>query len=258
MLRFILGLLLFVSLEASSTVDYNDFETNPFMSSDERETVRPYILPFDYPIREKLDLIFYRTRATKDINSLVEAGFQILKKKSRSFIIVASHPDVPGYIFKLHLDTELRKKHGKPGWWWFSQRVKGARALANEIERKQYKKLKAAKKWIYPLPVYPEAPSGQGYERKNVVLIAQFFELLDKKSNLEAWKTQITNKHLEQLYAVLKKCGGNSMRPDNIPFDKNGHICFIDTEYPKAHTNWNTIREYLSPKMQQVWDIIVR
>lgn len=235
---------------------YNDYDVNPTVSADERHAVGPHLLPYDHPIREKLDLIFHRTRATKDINSLVEAGFTVLKQKSRSFIVVATHPDVPGYLFKLHLDSELRLKRGKPGWYWFSQRVIGAKAIGKLIAKKKLDLVKCPKKWIYPLPFYPEAPTGDGYTRKNIVLVAEYIPLLSKGPNLEAFKTQITRQHLDQICYVLQKCGGNSIRPDNIPFDKKGHCCFIDTEYPGAKTRWSEFNKFLNPEMESYWRII--
>lgn len=254
MFNFFLCCLFLFGLDAAHV--YNDFDRNPFVSIEERHAVLPHLLPFEHPIREKLDLIFHRTRATKDINSLVEAGFIVLKQKSRSFIIVATHPDIPGYLFKLHLDSELRLKRGKPGWYWFSQRVIGAKAIGKVITKKKLDLVKCPKKWLYPLPVYPEAPSGEGYSRKNIILVAEYIPLLSKVPNLEAFKTQITKEHLNQICYVLNKCGGNSIRPDNIPFDKKGRCCFIDTEYPGADTRWSEFNKYLNPEMEAYWKSI--
>ena len=90
MFNFLLCFLFLFGLDAAHV--YNDFDTNPYVSTDERVAVLPHLLPYDHPVREKLDLIFYSTRASKDINSLVEAGFTVLKQKSRSFIVVVTIP----------------------------------------------------------------------------------------------------------------------------------------------------------------------
>lgn len=251
MFHFFFCLLFLFGLDAAHI--YNDFDVNPYVSNEERNAVLPHLLPYEHPIREKLDLIFHRTRATKDINSLVEAGFTVLKQKSRSFIVVALHPDVPGYLFKLHLDSELRLKRGKPGWYWFSQRVIGAKAIAKLIAKKKLDLVRCPKKWLYPLPIHPDAPTGEGYTRKNIILVADYIPLLARGPNLDAFKTQITKEHLNQIYYVLKKCGGDSIRPDNIPFDLNGRCCFIDTEYPGAKTRWDEFNKYLNPEMEAYW-----
>lgn len=250
-------LLLFVVADIQAATEYyNDFDTNFHVSKKERKTVKPYLLPYDHPIRAKLDFIFHRSRATKNLESMAEAGFIVHSQKSRSFIIVASHPDVPGYLFKLHLDNELREKHHKPGWWWFAERCKGAEAIREVIKKKKLDLVRAPQKYIYPLPLHPECPNEPGYSRKNVILIAEYFDLMDKQENWDMWHTGMTYDHLDQIYTVLKKCGGNSMRPDNIPFDKQGRICFIDTEYPGQEPDWSITLHYLSPEMQMYWSLI--
>ncbi len=248
-------LLLFAFAEIhGGTKYYNDFDSNFHVSTEERKAVKPHLLPYDHPIREKLDLIFYRSRATQDMNSLVEAGFQIHSKKSRSFIVVASHPDVPGYLFKLHLDDELRQKRHKPGWWWFCQRCIGAKAIRKVIEKKKYDLVRAPQKYIYPLPLYPETPNHPGYQRKNVILVVEKFDLLNDQENWDKWHQDgMTTKHLDQIYGVLSRCGGDSMRPDNIPFDTEGRICFIDTEYPGKSPRWEVTRDYLPPNLRDYW-----
>ncbi|MFN4174492.1 MAG: hypothetical protein ACK4HV_05255, partial [Parachlamydiaceae bacterium] len=188
MFHFLFCLFFLFGLDAAPI--YNDYDINPYVSNEERKAVLPHLLPYDHPIREKLDLIFHKTRATKDINSLVEAGFNVLKQKSRSFIVVATHPDIPGYLFKLHLDSELRLKRGKPGWYWFSQRVIGAKAIGKLIAKKKLTLVKCPNKWLYPPPLYPEAPVGEGYSRKNIVLVADYIPLLARGANLDAFKTQ--------------------------------------------------------------------
>lgn len=251
MLKFLLCFLLLFGLDAGHV--YNDFDVNPYVTKKERSAVTPYLLPYEHPVREKLDLIFYRSRATKDINSLVEAGFIVLKQKDRSFIVVATHPDIPGYLFKLHLDSELRLKRGKPGWYWFSKRVEGARDIARVISKKKLNLVRVPQKWLYPLPVHPDAPASEAYTRKNIILVAEYVPLLSKQQNLDAFKTQITRKHLDQIYTVLRKCGGSSIRPDNIPFDTQGRASFIDTEYPGATTRWGDLNRFLNDDMEAYW-----
>ena len=102
--------------KGSRSPSYNDFNHNPHLTNQMRRMMKPYILPAKHPVKVKLDALFLSKRVIENETTFREAGFITLHQKARSFIRVARHPSVPGYLFKIYLDTELREKLKKPGW----------------------------------------------------------------------------------------------------------------------------------------------
>lgn len=250
---------LFVLSITALFADYNDFETNPYMSEEAREKIRPYLLPENHPAKEKLDKIFQKARASFDDDSLKKAGFDIKFKQPRSFIRVVSHPSLPGYLLKLVTDVELREKHGKPNWHWFVNRCKGVEKIHAVLRENKIKYFEAPQKWIYPLPVFPY-PKKKSIEskRKLVVLLVDDMQLTTKHDNLAAWKKEISKKHLDELFIIISQVGGHSYRAENIPQTKRGTFAFVDTEYPRSPPSYGDIMKYLSPKRKLYWERLVR
>lgn len=247
----------FLSLEKAQ-VTYNDFETNPYSSKKEKKTIRPYLLPWNHPKKPYLDAIFLNQRATMNPESFADAGFISHHIQFRSFIHVASHPLIPGYLVKVYLDSELRSRRNIPSWQWFANRAKNAKAIDNVIKSKKLKYFTVAKKWIYPLPINPAPPNDLGYLRKNVILLVKDMNLVSKSENLLAWKTVITKKHLDEFYTIITSVGGSSYRPDNVTYTKNGKFAFIDTEYTNKSPDYRSILPYLSPKMAAYWKKLIK
>jgi len=243
--------------KVGANFSYNDFNSNPFMSAEERAAIKDYLLPINHPLKPILDSIFRVKRATLNSEAMDESGFTIKFKQPRSFIIVASHPQLPGYLLKLYLDSELRKKHGVPGWKWFVQRIQGATKILTIITARNSKYFVVPKKWMYPLPIHPAVPISPAFERKNEILVVQDMRLVSNENNLEAWKTVITKKHLHDFYAILKFAGGDSYRATNVAYTQDGTFAFIDTEYKTRHPNYYTIQRYLSAEMAHYWGQLV-
>ncbi len=246
------------SQSGQGTVYYNDVETNPFFEKHERKTITPYLMPSDHHVKPALDQIFCFDRATYNHASLIRNGFLIKFDQPRSHIIVAQHPSLPGYLVKLYLDSELQRRKNKPGWLWFSKRARSARAIARIIQEKNIQHFVVPKKWIYPLPVHPYPGDQKGYSRKNEILVVEDMQLVSLKESRKAWKTVITRKHLEELYAIISIAGGRPYRPDNLAYTRNGTFAFIDTEHPNVPPQYRSFEKYLSPKMARIWKKIVR
>lgn len=234
--------------------DYNDFETNPYLTISMRQRIRPFILPAGHPMKKALDSIFHASRATKDVKSLSDAGFKVLFKQKRSFICVVKHPQLPGYLLKLYTDDEIRQKHDTPSWECLARRCEGARKIRNVIKNNGLVHFQAPQKWLYPLPLEPSPSQNCIYARHPVVLIVEDMKLVSKKENLYVWENMITKEHLDELFLIITLAKGSSYRPDNIPYSKNGKFSFIDTEYPLRPTDYISIRRYLSKKMCRYWD----
>lgn len=238
---------------------YNNFDDNPFTSPEAKDQMRPFLLPSQHPSKAALDSIFLSSRATLDEASFEKSGFRTKFKQPRSFIRVASHPLLPGYLVKVYLDSELRLKKGEPGWLWFVRRCIGAKQIRKVIDKKKIRYFSVPQKWIYPLPIDPSPPNDPAYLRKPAILLVQDMQLVPKNENYEAWKTKITRKHLNELYTIISHASGSSYRPGNIPYTKNGKFAFIDTEYPeRKNPDFKSIRPHLSSEMRAYWDKLVK
>lgn len=237
---------------------YQELSQNPYISKEIRKTIEPYLLPSTHPIKPILDQIFKTQRATLNEETLANAGFITKFIQPRSFIRVVSHPLMPGYLFKLHLDSELRQKRGKPGWHWFTLRCIGVEKVRHIIKKENLKYFIAPHKWIYPLPADPSPPNSPTYTRHLTLLVVEDMELATKSENLNAWKTKITPKQLKELYTIIAYAKGSSYRAQNIPYTIHGKYAFIDTEYPDQKAHFSGIRTYLSPTMQAYWDDLVK
>lgn len=251
-IRVILAIALtFSFLESPLEGSYPHFSDNRLLGKKEKSATAPYLLPLDFPFKNVIDLLF-ATRVTQDIDSLTSAGFQVIAAQPRSFIHVVKHPAVPGYVFKIYLDSVLKEKEDIPGWKWFIYRCRGAEAIAKLIAKKKMTHLTVPKKWIYPLPEYPNVP--QGYNQKHTILIAEEMPLVPMDINLALWNSALTKEHLKELYKVISKLASVRPRPDNVWFLPDGRLALIDTEYSNRKPDLGTIRSFLTPELKNYWD----
>jgi hypothetical protein len=232
---------------------YNDFVSNPYSSNKERRAIAPYLLPYNHPAKAALDLLFCRKRVSATSKSLQAAGFYFKEKQPRSFIFVAGHKSLPGYLLKIYTDDEKRIKRNRLGWEWFVQRIQGADKIRTIIEKRQITKFVVPRKWIYPLPIKPLPPHAFRNSRKNEVLLVEDMELVSEAENLDAWKYKITKKHLDEFYTIITFAGGSSYKPRNVAYTRNGKFAFIDTEYPYREPDYRGIDHYLSSAMLKYW-----
>lgn len=235
-----------------------DFQTNPPLSSSDFKKIRPFLLPSTHAIKPALDAIFGASRATVYDETLRAAGFEIKFLQPRSYIRVVCHPLLPGFLLKLYLDSDKRKKKGIPGWKWLVNRCEGAQKIRETIAKSHVKLFLVPKKWIYALPLSPPPPTGPQFDPKPVILVVQEMNLVSYAENKVAWKTKITRKHLEELYLIISQSGGSSYRPDNIAYTQDGTFAFIDTEYPDHKPDYHSIRPYLNDGTRGYWDKLVK
>lgn len=223
-----------------------------------KKKMRPYVIPSNHPMKEKLDAIFTASRATLNETSFAQAGFTTICARPRTFIKVASHPLLPSYLVKVNLDSELRQKQGKESWKWLVERCKGAEKIRHIIHSRQIKHFVVADKWIYPLPEKPAPIVSPAYTRHLAILLVTDMNLTDREDNLYAWLHNITEEHLDELYTIISYAKGSSYRPDNISYTKNGQFAFIDTEYPSKGPDYKSIRHFLNSNMVAYWDRLVK
>jgi hypothetical protein len=216
--------------------------------------LKQHILPADHPAKPALDAIFLSERATKNASTFRASGFITLFRQSRSFIRVARHPFLPGYLLKVYLDSEHRQKRKRAGWEWLLRRCEGAEKIRKILVKNGIKYFLVPEKWLYPLPSHCEsAASNQPF-----VLLVEDMHLVSREENNLAWKSLITKEHLDELYLIITRAGGSSYRPANIWLTRHGKFAFIDTEYPTQKCDYSSISSYLSPEMRNYWEYLTR
>lgn len=214
----------------------------------------PYFLPENHPVRPALDEIFSASRATLSIKALKKAGFLNPKPRKWTHLIVTRHPQVPGYIFKIYLDSQRYFKE-KPEYIHWIERIQGVLAIQNEIEKQGWQDtFKTPQKWIYPLPEEPAPP--KEFVRKYFILVEEDMDLYSDQENYSLWKSEaVTFQKLDRFYHLLKKLGlHDCAKPDNAPFSRDGKIAFIDTqsafEWPVLYKK---LEPYLSEDKRDYW-----
>lgn len=250
----ILTLLLsgsFSTLDAKHHTTYPDFKDNPYLTSEMRDKIKPYLLPLDHELKPLLDAIFSVGRVLQDEHALTQAGFTIVHSMHSSFIKVVKHPAIPGYLFKLYLDNETRLKGDKPGWWWLTNRCKGAERIREMIKKKNIKHFAVPDKWLYIVPSY--FPSA-GPIVQPVVVVETDMNLESHDMIAWAWQNLASRSVLDELYYILDHGSGSYFLTGNVPYSKSGKFVFIDTEYPKREIKMKKVKQFLNPEMQAYWD----
>ncbi len=214
------------------------------------ESLRPYLLPIDHPIKEKLDDLFkQKERVTLNQNTLAANGFTNTKPGKWSKTIVTKHPHIKGYLLKLFTDDQT----DMCDWEQWITRIEGANSVRKTIEQLKCKHIfKVPKKWIYPLP---NSANPSENSEKNFILVVEDMQLIDEKSNQKLWKTKISEHHLDTLHDILEIEGLlDTVYPFNLPFTNSGKLAFIDTEH---HHEWpiryHKLIPYLSESNQHFW-----
>lgn len=228
-----------------------NFDDNPLLTSSIKKKIKPFLIPSNHPAKSALDTIFYSSRAIENENTLQDAGFITLFNQPYSFIRVAKHPTVPGYLFKIYLDSELRQKENKQGWEWLVHRCEGAENVRNLIKTKKMKRFSVPDKWIYPLPICKLV-------LQPIILLVTDMKLTSHEESIDAWKNKITREHLKELYCILSHGFASSHLIWNIPYSKSGKFACIDTEHPKRLPEYREVKQYLSTDMCAFWDKLVK
>jgi hypothetical protein len=246
---------LFMFLLLTSSLAAIDDPEAAWSSTKEKKFTQPYLLPEDSPILPVLDALF-ANRVTLDLNTLTDAGFEIISSRPRSFVQVARHSALPGYVFKIYLDSLHEVKDNIPGWKWLVYRCKGAEKIRKLIIKNNLTHVAVPRKWIYQLPEYPLVPPG--YDQKPTILIAEEMPILPDDINNAMWQTDLTKEHLKEIYFIISRASSVRPRPDNICFMADGRLALIDTEYSFKSPDLGTIRSFLRPDLLAYWDKLVK
>lgn len=236
----------------NSSVVYPGLSQNPFIEEGKKKAVEAFLIPLDSPLKSKLDEIFTKSRAIKDINEFKKAGFAVLYDNLYSYLVLGRHPSIPGYLQKVYLDTEQRLKGNRPGWLSLANRCQGAANVRDLIKSKKIRNFSVPDKWLYLLPL-----TGSPNDKQPIILIVTDMQLVSEAENAAAWKR--ANKQIvDELFAVISHGLGSSGLTRNVPYTKSGKFSYIDTEQPHKTPNYGKVRPYLSKEMQSYWDELVR
>lgn len=249
--------LLEVTARSKESNDPN-LEKNPFLPKKAKKKMRPYLVPHRHPMRSFLDSVCLKKRITVDKETFEAEGFHVFSTRPRSYISVARHPEMQGYLVKVYFDTVLKNKRGQESWEWLVLRCEGAEKVRDVIEKKRIKHFAVAKKWIYCLPAHPSPPRDFQHKRHFAMLLVTDMDLAPDSVNYHAWKNYITEEHLDELYLIISRAKGSSYRPDNISYSNKGNFAFIDTEYPSNGPDFKSIRSHLNSDMRRYWDHLIR
>lgn len=234
--------------------DTKPYERHPNFPEEIWNGISPLFLPEDSPMRVVLDKIFSKRRVLGSLKEMSRAGF-IIKTDPKNKIIVARHPKIKGYLFKVYLDTSDSCDH-----YWWKKRVIGARTIQEAIDRYGYGIwMKTPQKWIYPLPIEPAAAEGT-YE-KHFILVVEDMHILDHENNRIAYKKFMTKEKLLAFYHLLTELKLiDSVYADNTPFCKDGKMAFLDTEHAMDETfpvPITSVGQYLNPEMLAFWEQVI-
>jgi len=237
--------------EKKQNFEIPEYPYNPYVDLEIWNQLKPYFLPFNHPTKHILSEIFEAERVTLCRESFIAAGFKVNAPKNPGNLVVGKHPRLKEYLVKAYLDTQDAAE-----WDNFFKRVTGALSIQQSIDTHGYQKqFDVPKKWIYPLPFNHLPPNDPQYFQKNFILIVEDAHLLNHYENAKSFKNKITSKTLNALHTIITEEGLiDSLFRGNIPFNKRGKICFIDTEH---HHLWpikyEFLLRYLSPEMQSYW-----
>lgn len=233
--------------------EYPNFTHNPAFTPKMREQVSPYLFPLHHPLKRVLDRIFSRAGVVANEQTLKKAGFSILSSQKISLIVVAKHPKVPGYLFKIYLNCRHMQRDGQKGWQLLRTRCVMAEKIRLTLGWYNIRHFTVPDKYLYPLPPSPSSPY-----QEPVVLLVKDMHIYNDHASIKAWRTKITKSHLKELYAVISKGYGSVCLHKNIPYTKDGTFAFIDTEYPVRDLPLGNVLKYTSKKMGSYWKRLMK
>lgn len=217
--------------------------------------VGPYLLPEKNTIRKFLDKICNEIRIVSSEEALIQAGFEVIYHQDKLGLVVAKHPNLPGYLLKLYLDSSPRAE-----WSLWVLRAHGARVIQNILNKNHFNCfMKVPKKWIYPIPQKGRPAPAEKLFPKDFILVVEDMNILSKKISQNYYKNGMSYPRLEALYRIIDEGGLSDSHIGNIPFSKDQKIAFIDTEYVNSwpvHFDWLT--KYFSPLNQLYWLKLIR
>lgn len=250
-IRFISLLFLFLG-----SVSYAEYQKPAHIPDSVWNSVSPYFIPEDHPMKAPLDKLFHsKRRILFSSETLKKAGFANTKPGKWSGTIVARHKLLEGHLVKMYTDDQVDIIE----WAKFIDRIKGACAVREAIELYSWQEIfKVPNKWIYPIPEEPAPPAGR--PRKNFILLVEDMDLISKKNNLQQWgRKDFPKTTLNAVFGLLKTVGlKDSVYAFNLPFSTDEKIAIVDTEYYHMWpVHYRSMLQYLSPGNREYWKQLI-
>lgn len=235
---------------------YPNFDDHPYLDENMQQRIRPHLIPFDHPAKHFLDSLFFQMNFLENEQTFDQAGFTKITKNTSC--LVARHPCLEGYIFKMYLFPENERKRKLPTWEVLVARCEGAASIRKLIREEQIENFLVPDKWVYPVPFsfFQDLPPEQ--EKHFLIVVAQEIEIANAEESKEAWKTTITPKHLDEFYRIFTHGYGSTFLYENVPYAWKGKFAFIDTEYPVRIMDGQRIKKYLSDEMSEYWEMLIQ
>lgn len=187
---------------------------------------KKYLLPKDHFLQSQLKDLFVRPKMFNSKNEWRAAGFNVSNRVHRG-LMVASHPNAKGYLFKKFQSIISQKEQLEN----FLERLEGADALRQFIQKRKMQHIIVPQKWLYKLP---KIFTGDTSEERAYILIVEKIDLCEGCSHNIG---QIAPKYYNMDYETLKElCNvvyffrGLDSVLGNMPFTRQNQIAFIDTE----------------------------
>lgn len=227
------------------------WEKPPHMGEAQWEYTVPYLLPEDHPAKAALDKIFSEGRPTASEKALHKAGFSKISVNPKTGVGVYKHKELKGYAVKLYTDDWT----GVCDWCMWVKRAKGANAIRACIDKHGLQNVfTVPKKWVYPLPL--ETYDAAAPEPKDFIMLVEDMKPVDEVHNSLLWKSKLVNPPvLNAFWTILTEVGLlDSVYTDNVPFNAEGKIVFIDTEhFHEWPVPYHKIPVFLNKKMAGYW-----
>lgn len=222
------------------------------------DEITPYLMPDFHPIKPQLDKMFSKKRILQNKKSLWEAGFKKTIVQPFSQVIVTTHTNFPGYIFKLNTDNQAYRRD-KPEYYFWLLRTTGAALIREKIAEKKWEAFfTLPHKWIYALPPYPKASKGS--IQKNFILVEEKMNILSPEKNRERWRSKnITRHHLDMLFQIVTELGLiDCCKPENIPFCIDGKIAFVDTNsHSLPPSGYEKLFRVIKEPLRSYWQLLI-
>ena len=158
-----------------------------------------------------------------------KGGFEILRE-SEEKIIVASHEDARGYLFKKYSSSNSRWSYDEQ-LEKYQNRIEGARLLREHLEANQIDRIVVPRKWLCTLPDRFNVRRG----KPSYIVVVERYDILDRDRSKRRYR-KIDEDLLRDLSTILFKFRGLDFTPRNVPFTRDHKIAYIDTEYLKLNT----------------------
>lgn len=223
------------------------------------EAVQGYLMPDNHPCKPTLDRLASKVRFIQNPQTMKRSGFSRGERVGHwSRVCASPHVDMPKYYFKVYCDNEIYIKYD---WKRWIHRCQGAKLIDQCIKRNNLQSLfKVPRKWIYCLPKDPSPPNNENYLRKNFILVCDNMRICDHSENEKKYKKNMDRTRLEGMYRILQECGlYDSVYCFNMPFNKEGYICIIDTEYwHKWPVPFDRLLKCFSKENKKYWEKITK